>query len=186
MNNNKRITFFQKILYYPLLIFLILIVLIAGLNYRIRGRAILLTERMPLSLGGLGEKFNGEVYPASHIARQIEKCLYVQIPMQASNLYCANSGFFYGSCHVALTLPSEQLCTEFLKKQLGVSMDEFKQSSRLPAGFTKRAPDTWPDELKGNWDLGEYKEFYICEDTGYGNRAVVYIPGHHRIFIYDY
>jgi len=156
----------------------------AGTIFRYKSNIHNSTEKMPLYSSGITEEFNGAAYSVGQIARQIEKYLHVKVPGEALNLYCAIDGNFDSDYYAALTLPTDQACKKFLEKQLGVPFDEFRKSKILPKEFIKKGPDSWSKNLKGNWDLESFKDFYICEDTGYGDQTVVYVPEHHRIFIH--
>ena len=161
------------------------IAFVAGFLFRLRADYYKTIEEMPLYTNGFSQDINGVVYSTGHIARQIEKYLYVKIPEQATDLYCAIGYSFAGHYfYSALTLPSEREAEIFIEWQFGVSLEEFKECTEIPTIFLK-GPNRWPASLKGNWDLEKYEGFYVCEDTGFGYQNIVYVPEFHRIFIYD-
>jgi len=183
--NKTIMTRIRGVLFYPAIILLIVAVFFAGVLFRQRAGLHNSLQTMPLHLGGINKRFNGEVYSARHIARQIEHYLYVTVPDQATNLYCAINSRLFVHCYAALTLPDESACNEFLEKQIGITQKDFQLTAKLPDAFTKKGPSAWSEKRKGNWDLETYNQFQVCDDTGFGTRTVIYIPGHHRIFIVD-
>lgn len=183
MEKQKR-TFVNEKVFKALVVLLIPIVFALGLVYRLKTDFYNSVEKMPLHFGVSDNVLNCQVYSTSQIARQIEKYSYVKVPRQATNLYCAVGYDFGKYSYSALSLPTKQQCMEFLKIQLGIWDDDIN-SATLKKGFIECAPDTWSENFRGNWDLRNYSEYYFFEKTGFGQQKVIYVPEHHRIFIYE-
>ncbi|MEN6307717.1 MAG: hypothetical protein ABFD91_08185 [Anaerohalosphaeraceae bacterium] len=184
--NKPIITRIRRVLFYAAFILLIFAVFLAGVIFRHKMGFYDTMEKISVRTKSFQDQINGEVYSARHIARQIEHYLYIAVPDHATNLYCAiDRRCFYDHYYAALKLPDESACSEFLEKQIGITLKDFKFTAKLPDAFTEKGPSAWSEKRKGSWNLEIYDQFYICEDTGFGTRSVIYVPGHHRIFIVD-
>ena len=134
--------------------------------------------------------FKPVVYSETQISKAIEDSLPIKIPDDATNIYYAWDGFKDIHEYIALTLPTQKQCEEFLEKQLKMPPDKVKKDKLSIEDIKNSPPSGRPEKYKGNWDLEDYENVPFCyyqnpaeEETG---ASVYYFPEQGRIFIEIY
>ncbi|MBW8034359.1 MAG: hypothetical protein FVQ79_01465 [Planctomycetes bacterium] len=128
------------------------------------------------------------VYSEVQIVEQVADFVRIRIPKKATNLYFAHDEGIDIHCRIALTLSNREECKKFLDTQFMAPINDFKKVLELPETYIQFGTESgWPIELKGNWDISKYKEYYIYDDSNRRRLEIVYVPEHSRIFIFkDY
>jgi len=104
-----------------------------------------------------------------------------ELPDNATHLYYGRWGFVDALHYAAFSLSNAEACETFIKEQLDVKPEDFKEISELPDDFIEYGPDTWEQKYRDPaWDLKETDKYLLCTN-GYV-RAILYAPEKNRFY----
>lgn len=107
----------------------------------------------------------------------------LELPDNATHLYYAGRGFVDPDYYAAFSLSSAEACETFIKKQLDVKLEDFKEITELPEDFLEHDPGTWEKEYQDPaWDLTKAGKYLLCERSYY--RSLIYAPEKNRFYLH--